>query len=134
MRIQDNWPDIYPIGQNPLRHQELYVFVSLLLVNLHVLSYANLTKKEECLQKLLTLLSLIVLRDFIIYSLLTEASKILFLNLGFDGLGFFLITRFLKKCKHIFLICFYSGLVERVYSQHISAYAASFLKEIDKLT
>lgn len=46
----------------------------------------------------------------------------------------FLIARFAKQCKHIFLIALYARLVERIDAQKISTDAAGKFKEIEELS
>ena len=47
-----------------------------------------------------------------------------------DSLG---ITRFLEESEHVLLISFHSGLIERIYAEHIAAYATGLLEEEDEL-
>ena len=46
----------------------------------------------------------------------------------------FLITRFAKQCKHIFLIALYARLVERIDAQKVSTDAAGKFEEIEELS
>ena len=46
----------------------------------------------------------------------------------------FLIARFAKQCKHIFLVALYARLVERIDTQKISADTAGKFKEIEQLS
>lgn len=44
-----------------------------------------------------------------------------------------LYSRFAQKFKHIFFVCFYARLIERINTQHVAGDAAGFLKEVDEL-
>ena len=44
-----------------------------------------------------------------------------------------LITWLIQQSKHILFVSLYAGLVERIDSEHISAYAASFFEEVQQL-
>ena len=46
----------------------------------------------------------------------------------------FLIARFAKQCKHIFLIALYARLVERIDAQKVSTDAAGKFEEIEELS
>ena len=46
----------------------------------------------------------------------------------------FLIARFAKQCKHIFLVALYARLVERIDTQKVSADAAGKFEEIEELS
>ena len=45
----------------------------------------------------------------------------------------FLIPRFPEQCEHILLIAFHTRLIERIYAQQITGYAAGKLKKVEKL-
>ncbi len=50
------------------------------------------------------------------------------------SLSRFLITRFSEECKHIFLVALHTRLIERIYSQKISADSHRKFKEIKQLS
>ena len=45
-----------------------------------------------------------------------------------------LIAGFSKQGKHILLVAFYAGLVERIYAEQIAGNCASLFEEIDQCT
>ncbi len=58
--------------------------------------------------------------------------NVLFLKTGLDGFGLLFVTRFFEKREHILLVCFYTRLVERIYSENVCADSAGELKEVEQ--
>ena len=56
------------------------------------------------------------------------------LNACLNSFSLRFVTRLAEEGKHVALVVFYTGLVERIHTEHETADAATDFEEVDELT